>query len=176
MIFLNLLEFFYFICFRSPQSTSSVAAESSSGDDAVAQLECPNSSLDKEPSMLLEEENCCSVLPKDIIFRKEEEENHHQQVEKRHQEEQELRKQLAFKKLLPLNCRPGPLSAKKKWISAMKRTKPRALVKLRPCHVPLDSEKAVCQAFMAQLKRNQSKKKPPPNPQFILRPPLRMAE
>ena len=101
-----------------------------------------------------------------------------QSLEKRHQEEQELRKQLAFKKLLlPLNCRPGPLSAKKKWISAMKRTKPRAaLVKLRPCHVPLDSEKAVCQAFMAQLKRIQSKKKPPPNPQFILRPPLRMAE
>lgn len=66
----------------SPQSTSSVAAESSWGDDAVAQLEdCPNSSLDKEPSMLLEEENCCSVLPKDIIFReKEEEENHQQQT------------------------------------------------------------------------------------------------
>jgi hypothetical protein len=126
--------------------------------------------------MLLEEENCCLVLPEDIISRTEEEENHHQQVEKRHQEDQELRKQLPLKKLLPLNCRPGPLSAKKKWISAMKRTKPRALVKLRPCHVPLDSEKAVCQAFMAQLKRIQSKKKPPPNPQFILRPPLRMAE
>merc|ERR1712083_84576 len=78
-----------------------------------------------------------------------------------------------------LNHRPGPLSAKKKWIIAMKaekRTKPRALVKLRPCHVPLDSEKAVCQAFMAQLKRMQSKKKPPPNPEFILRPPLRMTE
>ena len=80
---------YYFICFRSPQSTSSVAAESSWGDDAVAQLEdCPNSSLDKEPSMLLEEENCCSVLPKDIIFRqKEEEENHHQEIEKRHHTE-----------------------------------------------------------------------------------------
>ena len=80
--------------------------------------------------------------------------------------------------LLPLNRRPGPLSAKKKWISAMKRTKPKALVKLRACHVPLDSEKAVCQAFMAQLKRQiqstTEKKKPPPNPQFILRPPLRM--
>lgn len=77
------------------------------------------------------------------------------------------------KKLFPLSCRPGPLSMKKKWINA-RRTKP--LVKLRCCYVPLESEKAVCQAFIAQIKKIQQKKKPSPNPQFILRPPLNMTE
>lgn len=53
--------------------------------------------------------------------------------------------------------------------------KPQALVKLKPCHVPLESEKAVCQAFIAQLNYIQRiKAKPSPNPQNIVRPPLRM--
>ena len=84
-----------------------------------------------------------------------------------------------------LFTKPCPLSVKRSW--AKKHNKSNftsVLVELKPCFVPLESEKAVCQAFIAattnsrksQQKFHSKPKKPSPNPNFILRPPLRMLE
>ena len=122
---------------------------------------------------LLETENCCDDIPSEPSLKR-------AQNEGRNDPKRPNEQYWPLRKRPKLDCyRPGPLSAKRRWISkAMKRTNPLpALVKLRPCFVPLESEKAVCQAFIAEFKKIKARrKKPCPSPEFILRPPLRMLE